>query len=148
MGLSRDYEKGKSGTMGDLIYRQSAIDALCEEPQVWSEEDEYGQGLNNQWHYDVNALKAVPSAQRWIPCSERLPDYNVPVLTWDSATYQVEKLIPCVIGDDGEPIFSEWWVSDEYDEDESLYYPNLRDGAAIAWMPLPEPYREDGDENV
>ena len=28
MGLSRDYEKGKSGTMGDLIDRQAAIEAL------------------------------------------------------------------------------------------------------------------------
>lgn len=30
MGLSRDYEEGKRGTMGDLIYRQAAIDALME----------------------------------------------------------------------------------------------------------------------
>ena len=29
MGLSRDYEKGKKGTMGDLIDRQAAIDALA-----------------------------------------------------------------------------------------------------------------------
>ena len=28
MGLSRDYEKGKKGTMGDLIDRQAAIEAL------------------------------------------------------------------------------------------------------------------------
>lgn len=50
--------------MDDLISRQAAIDALGEEPVVWMEkEDEYGQGLNNQWRYDVNALKAVPSAQ-------------------------------------------------------------------------------------
>ena len=28
MGLSRDYEKGKKGAMGDLIDRQAAIDAL------------------------------------------------------------------------------------------------------------------------
>ena len=29
MGLSRDYEKGKKGTMGDLIDRQAAISAIC-----------------------------------------------------------------------------------------------------------------------
>ena len=29
MGLSRDYEKGKKGAMGDLIDRQAAIDALA-----------------------------------------------------------------------------------------------------------------------
>ena len=49
--------------MDDLISRQAAIDALGEEPEVWTGKDEYAQGLNNQWHYDVNALKAVPSAQ-------------------------------------------------------------------------------------
>jgi len=55
--------------MDDLISRQAAIDALGDEPEVWSGKDEYEQGLNNQWHYDVNALKAVPSAERhgkWI----------------------------------------------------------------------------------
>lgn len=49
--------------MSDPIDRQAAIDALGEEPEVWSGKDEYEQGLNNQWHYDVTALKAVPSAQ-------------------------------------------------------------------------------------
>lgn len=49
--------------MDDLISRQAAIHALGEEPEVWIGNDEYEQGLNNQWHYDVNALKALPSAQ-------------------------------------------------------------------------------------
>ena len=49
--------------MNDTIYRQAAIDALGEEPEVWTGNDDYAQGLNNQWHYDVNAIKALPSAQ-------------------------------------------------------------------------------------
>lgn len=49
--------------MDVLIYKQDAIDALGEEPEVWSGNDEYAQGLNNQWHYDVNAIKAVPPTQ-------------------------------------------------------------------------------------
>ena len=49
--------------MDDLISRQAAIEALGDEPEVWSGKDEYEQGLNNQWHYDVNVLKALPSAQ-------------------------------------------------------------------------------------
>lgn len=79
----------------------------------------------------------------WIPCSERLPEYGEPVLTWDGYCYCVEKRIPYIRDECGEPISSDWWVSDEYDERESDYYPNLRDGACIAWMPLPEPYTED-----
>lgn len=49
--------------MDDLISRKAAIDALGEEPEVWIGNNEYEQGLNNQWHYDVNALKKLPSAQ-------------------------------------------------------------------------------------
>ena len=47
----------------DLIRRQDAIDALGEEPLVWSMNDEYALGNRNQWHDDIHALKAVPSAQ-------------------------------------------------------------------------------------
>lgn len=49
--------------MNDLISRRAAIDALGDEPEVWSGKDEYDQGLNNQWHYDRTAILAVPSAE-------------------------------------------------------------------------------------
>ena len=79
--------------MSDLIERQAAIDALGEEPEVWVENNEYEQGLNNQWHYDVNALKAVPSAQpaqkkgKWrhyegyLTCSECGTEYDDDIMT-------------------------------------------------------------------
>ena len=54
-------QKGKK--MVELIEKQMALDALGEEPEVWTENDEYALGLNNQWHYDVHALEAVPPAQ-------------------------------------------------------------------------------------
>ena len=111
--------------MDDLISRRAAIDALCEEPEVWSGKDEYGQGLNNQWHYDVNALKAVPSAQRWIPCSERLPNVNGDYLV----TFKYLIFYPVEVCEfkDGK------WDSGMYD--------------VVAWMFVPEAYREDGDNN-
>ena len=46
----------------DTISREAAIDALGEKPLAWME-SEYAQGLQNQWVWDVNALKALPSAQ-------------------------------------------------------------------------------------
>ena len=49
--------------MRDTIYRQDAIDALGDEPEVWTGKDEYAMGLNNQWHYDRNAILRCPSAQ-------------------------------------------------------------------------------------
>ena len=84
--------------------------------------------------------------QEWIPCSERLPDYMIAVLTWDGMAYAVEKRIPYITDEDGEHIMSEWWVSDDFDEENTEYYPNLRDGAAIAWMPLPEPWKGENNE--
>ena len=47
---------------GDLISRQEAIDALGEKPLAWTE-GEYELGLQRQWESDVEAIKALPSAQ-------------------------------------------------------------------------------------
>lgn len=121
--------------VGDMISRRAAIDALKEifNPSI------------TKFVRAKLAIENLPSAQpeqKWIPCSERFPEYNESVLTWDGYVFCIEKRIPYIRDDDGEPIEGDWWVDDEYDEYESEYYPNLRDGAAIAWMSLPEePYR-------
>ena len=47
----------------DLISRQDAIDALGEEPLVWDENDDYDVATRNQWRYDVECIKEVPSAE-------------------------------------------------------------------------------------
>lgn len=47
----------------DCISRQAAITALMEDaPEVWTDSD-YELGMMNQHKYDVNAIKALPSAQ-------------------------------------------------------------------------------------
>lgn len=50
--------------MSDLISRQDAIDALGEEPLVWDENDDYDVATRNQWRYDVECIKEVPSIER------------------------------------------------------------------------------------
>lgn len=139
--------------MSDLISRQAAIDAL-------EERLDYLQMLNknenptaeSKWYginWARNTIADLPSAQKrgeWIPCSERLPEYNVSVLTWDGYAFCIEKRIPYIRDEDGFQIEGDYWVGDEYYDLESDYYPNLRDGAAIAWMPLPEPYKK-GEAN-
>ena len=72
----------------------------------------------------------------FIPCSERLPDVGVPVLTFDGQCFSVERRLEWIfIVEEGRELEGNWWI-DGYDGDE--YDPvGLRDGAAISWMPLP-----------
>lgn len=110
----------------DLISRKAAIEALGERPMVWMDDDDYALGERSQYDMDKLAIETVPSAQpeqRWIPCSERLPEKpNIYTVT-DSK------------GDVVRFVF--------YDTESSRKY-WLR--CAKAWMPLPEPYREEGDQ--
>ena len=53
--------------MRDLIYRETAIDALGEEPPVWYDGiDEISEQA--QWRRDVEAIKALPPVDD-IPCT-------------------------------------------------------------------------------
>ena len=144
----RKAESAQNVPKEDLISRKAAIDALGERPMVWTDDDQYALGERNQYDMNRLAIETLPSAQpepHWIPVSERLPEYGVAVLTYDGHRFCVEKRIPTIRDDEGEPITGDWWVSDDYDEYDGDYYPNLRDGACIAWMPLPEPARLEND---
>lgn len=57
--------------------------------------------------------------QKWIPCSERLPEYGQPVLTYnlEDDEYEINHIID---EEDGE-----WFIH-----------------GVDAWMPLPKPYKE------
>ena len=79
----------------------------------------------------VRTYPIVPSAEaEWIPCSERLPSDD-------------EYVIVSVFDDHGDTPWKyttvAWlcngvWISDN----------DILCGTAVAWMPLPKPYREDG----
>lgn len=70
---------------------------------------------------DTNVLS------KWIPCSEKLPEVNIPVLAQWRRYYSDENNIDILyLNGLGE------WCAD-------LGMPN---GKIIAWMPLPEPYKE------
>lgn len=76
----------------------------------------------------IDLLQNAPTIepQRWIPCSERLPkpDEEVFVYLWDN--------VPFLASMNGEGR----WATEHF-------YLDVED-APKAWMPLPEPYREDG----
>ena len=70
---------------------------------------------------------------KWIPYSERLPELNVPVLTQWGVYYSGEIRIEILYLNE----LGRW--------NGNLGEPN---GKVIAWMPLPEPYKQndEGDE--
>ena len=116
--------------MDDLISRQAAIDAIRGEIEI------------NGYSHVVDVLEQLPSAQpeqRWIPCSERLPEDYEDVLVWFeyfrygdyNRLYQTHG-----IGDYSSE-YDSWMINHESG------WSKLR---VFAWMPLPEPYREERTE--
>ena len=118
---------------GDLIYRADAIEAIqnayckpCKERG-----DDHNEVRCRACDYDnaIIQIDALPSAEGgWIPCSERLPDKADEYLCIDK---------------DG-------------DYEVGLWHPRLKHfffnscsliGKPIAWMRLPEPYKEQTERS-
>lgn len=114
--------------MNDLIYRQSAINAIITEGRTV--DSRYLESERILHESDaVEAISMLPSAEPWIPVSERLPEKNgLYLVTYvsgkaniDFSFFRMKKWHGLVNGE-----WTDYW------------YP------VTAWMPLPEPY-EGGD---
>jgi hypothetical protein len=111
--------------MDDLIKRQVAYDALMRSVDAVGVLDSE----------DIKAVFAMlPSAQpehRWIPYSERMPEEETDILV----TYidgEETRIIPVNYGRD------KWF--------DCIFNRALDSFKVIAWMPLPEVYREGAQE--
>ena len=123
--------------MNDLISRQAAIDALGERPMVWTDDDQYMLGERSQYDRDRLAIGTLPPAQpeqRWIPCSERLPKPIAPSQRreWFITSNQYGGVTLTCYEFEASP-FKEGWQTDM---------------TILAWMPLPEPYKEKDNERT
>lgn len=106
--------------MNDSIDRQMAVDSIKNAGRIGK-------------LTCIDILKRLPSAQpeqQWIPCSERLPELDDEVLVTDD----YDCIRHCIFCKRGET----WRGFVTYEEGMTI--------DAIAWQPLPSPYREEADQ--
>ena len=88
----------------------------------------------------IEVLSNMSSADRWIPCSERLPEPN----RYDALNVDVYYLAQTEFGDMIVASYNEshegtkWW--------EQMYSYRIFDDEIVAWMPLPEPWKGGEEE--
>jgi len=89
---------------------------------------------------DISArVKNLPAANRWIPCSERLPESDTIVLI--SVRYRrYNGSIGVVVVDGSYSELAGEWYSENMG--------GLNDDDVLAWQPLPEPYEGGKDEHT
>lgn len=125
--------------MNDLISRQAAI-AVADYTDYTGLAIEDVKKVTDEV---VKGLKQLPSAQperRWVLCSERLPEEDY----WlgGSGRQFSDEVLVSVANYDDEDIWI--YISQTIDGEWALELPSHCE--IIAWMPLPEPYKERREE--
>ena len=111
--------------MDDLISRQAAIEVIDAVFPVDPMKSEYAQGIACGAALAKTYVEQLPSAQQWIPCSERMPEKDGTYFVsgvWENGDAEVGQL---------------QYIADEHRFSNVIYF------NALAWMPLPSPYREE-----
>ena len=84
------------------------------------------QVINEEYQKMAKELAEVRQQNRWIPVSERLPDYEEEVLITNGKYVTIDERYFLENTEDGEAYT---WDINGWDD-------------VVAWMPLPEPYKE------
>lgn len=125
-----DTQKGEK--MDDLISRRDVID-------LWNEY-QYTIAVDAiKYDSKLRSLLSAQPEQRWIPCSERLPEREEQVLIYAMNVHFVLAKYKELRTLDGEYI-KDWVIEDAYNP------PSLIKHKVIAWMPLTDPYQAERRE--
>lgn len=112
--------------MDDLISRQHAIDVIDKIFPADPMRNDYTQGITCGAALATEYIKQMPSAQQWIPCSERLPSMGERVVV-SAVHHKTEDVVIDILRYHGKKYG--WEFKD-------ICTP-------VAWMPLPEIYKEE-----
>lgn len=83
----------------------------------------------------MNALYDKMHEKGWVPCSERKPEKETPVLCqWHKRNELDTEVYYSILHVDGD----EKWVADY----------GMPNGEVVAWMPLPDPYNGEEENDV
>lgn len=110
--------------MNDFISRQAAIDAAVGAVDEWD-------GGSNEHRHDMiaSAINALPPAQQWIPVTQSLPTQY--------GSYLVSMR-------DDAFVYWQVCISTFNQKDKKWsFYDNSFGMKVTAWMPMPEPYKEE-----
>lgn len=127
--------------MMGLISKSVAMRELARQPEGWKGTDEYIAARRDQWKADKDLIETLPDAKspyEWTPCSEEVPEPNLTV-----GNVKKYYLVENEYGDMMVASYNRgcggqvWW--------EQMYHGKVID-EIVAWMPLPEPYKDKGKE--
>ena len=118
-----------------MINEKKLIEALEKYHNGWK--PSYITKLLESVFLDIkDIINEQPKVGEWIPCSERLPEVDKTSEYYDAVNVTLDDgrvVNGCYVNID-----KEWWVDAEDGEKHSIN----ATGHVLAWMPLPEPYRE------
>ena len=90
---------------------------------------------------DIDEQPTVESEQKWIPCKEMEPKKSGHYLCTHGGTWRIVSPDYYTTQEQAEELFAD--PKDEYlDLEEYIGWTSKN---VIAWMPMPEPYREEGE---
>lgn len=115
--------------MADMMTFPDTVEEFMEQYKITDTEHIYTNGTELVPIFRMRQWFDHKSEPHWIPCSERLPQ--------KTGEYLVTKI-------------SIGWNYEEYTENDVAYWDNhkgfCKTEKVIAWMPIPEPYKEGATE--